>query len=195
MGVINLKENYFYRRFVKYHDILVEEVSDKVVLNVLDGVQAEFDHDYPMGKRIFDNVFQPNKAELVRWISASLEDFIHEHYQQNRALIEDNIRKRVESSVETQSELQSLERIPVVGDKISQEIQRMVSNVVWQVVDGLINDIATDGQQPNMDVIISSVLSTFSEENPRLNELTRKMSLQTIEEIKAQVAVKNWRRI
>lgn len=195
MGVINLKDNYFYRRFVKYHDILVEEVSDKVVLNVLNGVQAEFDQDYPLGKKIMENVFKPNKPELVRWIASGIEDFIAEHYQKNRNLIESNIRQRVEVAVESQTELKTLEKLPVVGDKISQEIQRVVSDVVWQVMDGLISDIATDGQQPDMDTILDAVLSTFSEENPQLHQLTRNMSVQTIDVIKEKVAVKNWRQI
>ncbi|GLQ32387.1 hypothetical protein [Litoribrevibacter albus] len=195
MGVVNLKDNYFYRRFVKYHDILVEEVSDKVVLNVLDGMKAEFDQDYPLGKKIMENVFLPNKAELIRWISAGIEDFIADHYQQNKARIEQNIRDRVETAVESQSELKTLEKLPVVGDKISQEIQRVVSDVVWQVMDGLISDIATDGKEPDMDSIIDAVLSTFSEENPRLHQLTRNMSIQTIEVVKEKVAVKNWRQI
>jgi predicted DNA-binding protein YlxM (UPF0122 family) len=195
MEVINLKDNFFYHRFVKYHDILVEEVSDKVVLNVLDGVQAEFNKNDPLGRRILEKVIQPNQEELVRWISASIEDFITDHYQKNRQVIEDDIRRRVELAVEHQSELQVLEKVPVVGDKISQEIQRVVSNVVWQVTDGLIQDIATDGSQPDMDVILGAVATNLSQENPRLHALIKKMSLETIEQVKAQVAIKNWRRI
>ncbi len=195
MGVINLKENYFYRRFIKYHDILVEEVSDKVVLNVLNGVQAEFHQDYPIGKKIMENVFLPNKEELVRWLSAGIEEFISEHYEQNKNRIEQNIRDRVESAVEGQAELQTLEKLPVIGDKISQEVQRVVADVVWKVMDGLITDIATDGKEPDMDAIIGSLLSTFSEENPRLHQLTRNMCVQTIDVVKEKVAVKNWRQI
>ena len=195
MEVIDLKNNFIYRKFIKYHDILVEEVSDKVVLNVLDGVQAEFDKDYPLGKRIMEHVFLPNKDELVRWISISIEGFITEHYQQNRSRIEQDIRSRVETAVEAQSELRALEKLPMVGDKISQEIQRVVSDVVWQVMDGLISDVATDGREPDMDKVIGAVLSTLSEENPHLHNLTRNMSLQTIDVIKEKVAVKNWRRI
>ena len=193
MEVIDLKDNFFYRRLTIYHDILVEEVSDKVVLNVLNGVQEEFNKDYPLGKRIVDNVFVPNKTELVRWIASGLESFITEHYQQSRAQIQENIRNRVEVAIEGQAEMQTLEKLPVIGDKISQEIQRLVSDVAWQVIDGLINDIATDGKQPDMDTILDALLSSLGEENPKLHQLTRKMCIQTVEEIKQQVAIKNWK--
>ncbi|GAA3914831.1 hypothetical protein [Litoribacillus peritrichatus] len=193
MGVIDLKNNFFYRRVSIYHDILVEEVSDKVVLNVLNGVQSEFDKDYPLGKRIVDNVFAPHKTELIRWIASGVEGFITEHYQLSRDKIQDDIRKRVELAIENQREMQTLERLPVIGDKISQEIQRLVSDVAWQVLDGLINDIATDGKQPDMDLILDALVSSLGNENQKLHELTRNMSIQTIEEIKRQVAIKNWK--
>ena len=70
----------------------------------------------------------------------------------------------------------------------------MVSDVAWQVMDGLIRDIATDGKQPDMDSILDALTgSLVGEENPRLHQLTRKMSIEMIEEIKQQVAGKNWR--
>lgn len=72
LGVINL-QNTAVGRFVRtYYDVFVEEISDRVVLNVLDGVQAELGSGQPLTHRIVDQVILARRHELVEQIGLQI---------------------------------------------------------------------------------------------------------------------------
>jgi len=81
MRVIDLRDSYLFRIYQRYSAVIVEEISDRVVVNVLSGVQDEMKHGSPVVSRILLEVIRPQKDVLVNWLSDRLTHASEEHYE------------------------------------------------------------------------------------------------------------------
>lgn len=69
LGLINWKKTIFYKEhFRQYTNILVEEVSDRVIIKSLEGVKAEVSKGNPVTDQIIREVIRPKAQKLVKWL-------------------------------------------------------------------------------------------------------------------------------
>ncbi|PKM21308.1 MAG: hypothetical protein CVV10_10030, partial [Gammaproteobacteria bacterium HGW-Gammaproteobacteria-14] len=83
-GIIDLRDTWLGLTVLKYYRILVEEVSDRVVLNVLNGVQREVRSGTPLVHRIESEVLAPRRHELVDFVATRLVSMISETHREWR---------------------------------------------------------------------------------------------------------------
>ena len=105
MGVINLSESWLFKQLKKYYQIFLEEVSDRVVVNVIDGVKAELESGNPISNKIVEDVLVPQKEEITTWISDRVDAAISNTYQLHRAEILSGVASRQQNSVGGASEV------------------------------------------------------------------------------------------
>lgn len=194
MGVIDLRDSYFFRIYQRYMGVIVEEVSDRVVVNVLSGVQEELKHGSPVVSRVIVEVIRPQKEVLVNWLSDRLSQASEENYERYREQLSAYVNRKVAEAVRNNSEVKDISSIPLVGNTITTKLETAVAQITYAVIEGMILDFSSDENKAVIselaDVGMEMVL--LEEEDQELNEMAVKMVNQSIDIIKEQVLVKRW---
>jgi hypothetical protein len=195
LEIIDLTKTYLFERFAKYMNILVEEVSDRVVVNVLENIQDEIREGTPVSDRVITEVIMPQKALLVEWLSQRLQAVSSDAHQTYKDDIEEYVEKRIAEAVNNNKEIKDIGMIPVLGSMISRNLERAISDIVFSVVNGIIQDLGSSNNREIVsdltDLTLESILVQGNDE--KAGEMVKEMVLQSIEIVKDQVKVKKWK--
>ena len=116
LGVIDIRGWWLYRQMAVYVDIVVEEVSDRVVIKVLDGVQDEMKSGgQQLTRQIVRDVIAPRRRHLTNAASSQLEHSIVAAYQANRDQIQAYVANIMARAADGNPALKNLERVPMLG--------------------------------------------------------------------------------
>lgn len=195
LQVIDITQSYLYGRFRKYLDILMEEISDRVIVKILEMIQDEVRRGGPLADRIVAEIIKPQKEVLVDWVSRRIQKITttaHKAYQED---IKAYLDKLIREAVEQNKEIKTIAQIPVFGGIISSNMENAISDIVYRVAHGAIEDLAS----PDNKVLISdlsdiAIETIFAgEEEDRLNELAKDILIQALELMKEQVKIQQWK--
>ena len=193
--LIDLTKTYFFRQGRKYYRILIEEISDRVVLNVLGGIKDEVNQGSPLAEQILKEVVQPRKSDLVEWLSDRIQTVLTEHYGSYRPDLRSYVDNRIEKAVSENREIGALEAIPLIGGSIRHTLEYAISDIVFRVVDGIVNDLSSSQNRILIDemsgVLFDAIL--FEEEDKRLESTVRNMLTESIDRIASEVEVQQWK--
>ncbi|MGQ0333200.1 5'-methylthioadenosine/S-adenosylhomocysteine nucleosidase [Halomonas elongata] len=73
MGLIDVHRWYLYSVIAKYYGILLEELTDRIAIRMLDNVQQELRAGDGLSAPVIERVVEPRKQALIREISQRLE--------------------------------------------------------------------------------------------------------------------------
>lgn len=191
--IIDLSNTYPWRFISKYFNALVEEISDRVVINVLSGVQQEIQTGNPVAEKIVSQVLLPQKTILIDWLSERVNTLTDVLYQPKREHLRRYVRTLLSEALEKDARLAAMERMPLLGDAMVNLIEQTISDIAFNVIDQLIADVGhedTDLLVKEMsDVAIEHLLQPSHE----LNVAGRAVLIDVLEVVKEEVAVKKWK--
>ena len=195
MGVIDLRQSYIFRIYQRYSAVLIEEVSDRVVVNVLTGVQEEMKHGTPVVSKIIVEVIRPQKEILVNWLSARIKQASDHHYERYQEQLREYVNRKVADAVRGSSDVKDIAAIPLVGNSITGKLEKAVSDITFAVIEGIMLDLSSE---ENASVIseladVSMDMILLEEEDEQLNNVATEMVHQSIEIIKEEVRIQRWR--
>lgn len=198
MKVLDLRQTYLYSRFQKYRSILVEEVSDRVVLNVISGLQKEVWEGLPVTDRVFHDVLQPYRETLVDWLALRLRKVAAEGHIRYEGKLESYLDEKVSLAVKSNKEVDQLRQIPVVGSQITRLLETAIQDITFNVINGILSDLGNQDQQPILDefsqIIVDTVLEEDSKpENEAINQIIQKITLESLEVVRSQVKIQEWK--
>ncbi|MAR92759.1 MAG: hypothetical protein CML06_18035 [Pseudomonadales bacterium] len=192
-GIIDLRQTAVGQFFIKYYNVLVEEVSDRVVENVLDGVQDEVRHGSPVIERILMDVLIPKKAVIANWLTVKINQICDQVYVPHQLSLREYIDQSIAASISRDAKVVALEAVPVVGPKLVEVIDETVSNIVYDIVNGLLLDVGREETDHIVSELLDGVIQRILEPTQSFNEASRELVLDSIDIIKDQVRVKRWR--
>ena len=192
-GVIDIRNSAPGRFFIKYYNVIVEEVSDRVVENVLSGVQDEVRQGSPVVEKILNDVLIPQKTIIANWLTIKINEICDDVYLPNQIALRDYIESSISDSIARDSKVAALESIPVMGPKLVEVIDQTVSDVVFEIIDGLMLDIGRKETDHIVTELLDGVIHKLLQPSDDLNEASKKVMLDAIEIIKDQVRVQRWR--
>jgi hypothetical protein len=193
LGVINLQNTAVGRFGRTYYDVFVEEVSDRVVLKVLDGVQAEISFGQPMTHRIVNEVVLVRRHELVRQIGLQVDAILRRNYDLNKEAIHGYIDNRIRYAVEQSEGVSRLGRIPVFGGMAIHILERSVSDIVRNVVETAVADLRSADNRQVIEEIVHAVIDVLVDQGDRFHATTNEMLIEAIDIAKERVRVQRWR--
>lgn len=195
LHMIDFTRTYIYQKFVKYLNILTEEISDKVILKILTGFQEELQQGNPLVTQINNNLLRPKKGTLVIWLSNRFQNAINTNYSKYKEEIRQYIRQRIKLAIEKNRELASIGAIPVLGKKVNQNIESLVADLVFNVLNDSMEDVATNRISQVIDEITEIILESilFDKEQTDLGHNLSDTLEEAIEIIKDHVRVQQWK--
>lgn len=180
-----------------YYRVVMEELSDRVVITVLDGVKYELETSSSHKKIIHDLVDHHRQLFTVT-LSSLLQESLASALQQQRPAITKNVGLIVNQAIEDTPELTQLLRlIPIVGGRIEHQIQSIGQRLGENISAGLIDPFTAGTlQQPNEAYqLISAKISEINIDNQYLEELVESVVFESLAAIRAQVKIKQWQQL
>jgi hypothetical protein len=184
-----------------YYNVVMEELSDRIVINVLDGIKNELETS-SSHKVIIHDLVEHHRVLFATALADILQDTLSTELQAQRHVIAKNVGNIVNQAIEDTPELTQLLRlIPLVGSRIEQQIQsigqRLGENITQGLIDPFTPNVAENENDPkdeqNIYHYIANKISTLEiEDNPHLEKLVESAVFESLAAIRKQVAVKQW---
>jgi len=184
---IRLKAIFYYR-------VVMEELSDRVVITVIDGIKHELDTSSSHKKIIHDLVDHHRQLFTVT-LSSMLQESLAKALQQQQPIITQKVGHIVNQAIEDTPELTQLLRlIPIVGSRIEQQIQSIGQRLGENITQGLLEPMVTGNPtQPNATYrLIAEKVSDLKIDNQSLEQLVESVVYESLDAIRKQVKVKQW---
>ena len=177
----------------KYYGIVIEEISDRIVLNVLDGVQKELQANNPVSKQLRETVLIPQKDIITHWLANRISALTDISYHQHEQELETYLHKITQSAIRENKDWLSIKkRLPFVGGLIEGELNSIVGSLINSIAANVLHDLS----QPNnaaLHDLADAAFETFTLSDADMDKAIEQIIIEAIDIIKAQVAVQQWK--
>lgn len=193
--VIDVRETWWYQAAMKYYYIFVEEVSDRVTVNVISGAQDEIKAGNPIVEQIIKEVIYPKKDVIAHWAAERVRYASAQVYVDKRDDIRAYVALAVKEAVTNNKEIADLEKIPVLGKQIAKTLESSISDITSNVIEKTLIDMAQEDSTALLNEVIEVSLRTFlhPSEEARFEEAVTEMTVESLELVKDQVKIKRWK--
>ncbi len=196
MGWIDFRRSFAFRVLGKYYNIFTEEISDRVMVNVLGEMQSQVQQGSPVLDKIADQVIKSRKPEMVKWFSRKMQHVVAENYGNFKDDIRDYVDLRVRDAAKRSRELTIIRRtVPLVGGIAVKNIEKIVADVVFEIINGMVEDLSENNLEELFDQVADILLGSLlvKGEDQDLNRAVTEAMVQALEIIKDQVRVQQWK--
>jgi len=195
LKIIDIRKWYIYEKFTKYINIIMEEISDRVVINVIEDIQDEIHRGNPVTEQVINTVIKPQRETIVLWLSQRLQGITKETHARYDKDIQNYIGQLIQDAVEKNQEINTIEQIPILGHIISETLEKTISDIVFNVIDNIIRDLASTKNRVVIENITDRTMETMLSEmeDKKLGNIAKKVILQALDLVKEQVSVQQWK--
>lgn len=197
LGIIDLTSTVIYKRVNWLLTILTEEVSDRVVINVLSGVQDELGKGSPIAEKIIRQVILPRQHFIATWIARQTGEIGWKTFSKNEALIRRIIDRSVSESIRSNKEIARLKLIPGAGGLITNILNESVTDITFNAIKLAIEDFSNP--ENNAGIIndasyytLHAMIREDEASDQSLDELVAEISVEVLDIIKEEVSVRQW---
>jgi hypothetical protein len=177
-----------------YYSVIMEELSDRVVITVIDGIRHELETS-STHKKIIHDLVDHHRELFTITLSSMLEESLAKALQQQQPVITQKVGIIVNQAIEDTPELTQLLRlIPIVGGRIEQQIQSIGQRLGENISAGLIEPFTAGSlHRPNENYqLIAEKVSALNIDNQYLEQLVESVVFESLEAIRKQVKIKQW---
>lgn len=177
-----------------YYSVVMEELSDRVVITVIDGIRHELDTS-SSHKQIIHDLVDHHRQMFAETLAQVLQESLATELKNQKANITQNVGQIVNQAITDTPELTKLLRlIPIVGSTIEHQIQSIGQRLGENITQGLIDPfISGNSQVPNASYkLIAEKVSQLNIENKALEQLVESVVYESLESIRKQVKIKQW---
>lgn len=192
-GIIDLSNTEAWKFVMKYYKVLVEEISDRIVINVLEGVQEQVREGNPLVHRIQSEVLQPRTKQLADYIAVriiTVTEKTHERYRDDLGIY---LTRFTDDALAKSRSGSALASMPLIGPRVVALLGETVRELGTSLVDQLIIDITRPENRDKLDDVLLALFEDAAIEPAQISQLVSETLLDILEQVKAQVAEKQWR--
>lgn len=138
--IIDVRQSAIYRFLAFYYDVFMEELSDRVVIKVINGIQEDLADGSDVGQQVIDRLIMPRLSRLevaVRDLSVHLSADMRD--QENHPFSH-SLRRSVVTALQGNEDLARLESLPLIGDVLNRHLEELIADVVVDTLAALVNE-------------------------------------------------------
>ena len=195
--LIDVRQWAVFKTGLKYYEILMEEISDRVVVNVLTGIQDEMRQGgSKLPRRITREVIVPRQEQIVEAVAQRVTELIRGGYEDHRDELKTFIADIVEHSIDNNSAASQLEKVPWIGKSVVQSIDDTITESVTDVLDAAVGGLGESEYRALVAHITQSLVRSAeaaAEETDQSDDELEQVVLEIIDIIKDQVSQQRWK--
>jgi hypothetical protein len=194
-GLLDLRRTYLYKTFEKYRDIVLEEISDRVTVRIIEGVQGEIRTSQEVTQRINEEVIAPRREALIEAVTHRLQEATAVAYEHQQDDFHEYLDSVIEDAVSRNREIGTIAALPGIGRPVATLLENAISDIVFNVVDQMVTDVCSlENDQAIAQVTSVSAETLMSPKyDQRLNQLATSVVLQSLDVIKDHVQIRRWK--
>lgn len=202
-GIIDFSQTRLYRFLAFYYEAFLEELSDRIVLKVLSGIQVEVRRGSPLFHEIQYRIIHPRRDLLTGWLSDRVAEFAGQSYGPHRGAARDYIERRINEAIRQNPEISRLKLLPIFGNQVRGILEEAIGDISANIVNEIMNDLASSRNHAFIADLVEVMLpdpehrteTGKAEGGPHRqdNEVMIFLTLEVIDAIKEQVRHKRWR--
>lgn len=177
-----------------YYEAFVEELSDRIVVNVLRETQNEIRGGHPVSNDIITRVIHPHLAQLLQVVGQHTQHSAAENYRIHRPQIENYIRQLVRRSTGTNADLNLVQRFPVLGQLATQRLEQAIADIMCAMVENAVHDFE---QIPSFEPLEPHVKNYLQGRDTaaqtQFEQLSAQIIIQSIDLIIARASRQRWK--
>jgi len=195
LGVADFTDTYPYKKAMEFVKIITEEISDRVVVRILSGIQREIRQDNPVTSRMITEIIKPHQETLTEWLSHRIKRVTEHNYALYKEDIQNYVDGVIREAVKQNKEVRDLAAIPLIGGQIRAALEHSVSDVTFQVVNGMVRDLSSDRNNKFIEELTSIIFESMllQDENKELNRVAKEVLTSALDIVKEQVERKQWK--
>ena len=188
--IIDLRNTDVYRFIIFYYDVLVEELSDRIVVKVLSDAQKDIAAGSPLIDDISQQVLASRLPILTQWLSSVMvhigESIEHNDHGES---VRSHVQKSVGKAVRGNSQVSTLKLVPILGSTIEKTLEQSVTDIVTQSIINLMKDITPE----KIDDFVEHGIGRFSSEDHMLDQEVLLIVNECLELVKQHVSQQRWK--
>ncbi|WP_163558415.1 ion transporter [Halomonas sp. NO4] len=192
LGLIDVRRWWLYGVYAKYYDILMEELSDRAALRLLDSVQDQVRDSGSLSKRLSEDVVMPRKQQLIHEISRRLETMVDSAYRTNRDDLMRYISALVGRTLAENPEIKRLRRLPL-GRQVSRALDDSLSDIACRLVHETIEGLRSPEFNQLVERLADSGFDAWMRVDAHTDRVTEQVLVDMLEVIKGQIAQQQWK--
>lgn len=145
-------------RFVKFYvNVIVEELSDRIVVKVLSDAQKDISAGSPLIQDVVEQVLASRQQVIYDW-AANLMTHLGESIQhpERGEAFRQHVTTSVGRAVTNNAQVSNLNLFPVVGSQLEKMLEKAVTDIVTQSIVHLLTDITPEKLHQALDQTVSS---------------------------------------
>lgn len=184
------------KNLVFYYEVVLEELSDRIVLTILDGVERELKTE--SSNHLVKQLINHHRTMLNQAIAETLQHNLASALHAQQPVIVQSVGQIVNQAIADTPELHNLLRLlPVIGSRIEQQIQGIGQRLGENITKGLIKPFSQPAQTSQLaNPALQTVADYIGEiqiEEPALQQLVESLVFESLETIRAQVKIQHWK--
>lgn len=174
-----------------YYELVLEELSDRIVIRVIDGITTELKQN-KTHYDLVEKIIQKNKPLLIKTLLEILEKNLPAAINQNQAVISQYVSSAVERSLQNTPELQQiLNLMPVVGNLLSNRLEAIGARLGENIAIELMHPLT---QIPNpLYAEVANQVGNLQLHTVALETLVDSIVVEALQVIRDQVSIQQWK--
>ncbi len=195
LHLIDFTNTYIYKKIYKYLDALTEEITDRVTVKMINGVQEHLSGESQVIEQINHNIIRSQKPQVISWLSSGLYKAVQNQYPVYKEEVRSYINMRIKKAVYKNKKISTIGYLPILGQKVNRNLESIISELIFNVLDDTMQDINSYKLEQAIDEITEVVFQTIVEENKDidLNKVISDTLIQSLEIVKQQVLIQQWK--
>lgn len=195
-GIIDLRQAGWYRFVLFYYEVLLEELTDRVILKSLSDVQGELEGNSQIVEDVLEQVVYKRKETLASWVSLSMEHLGSSIERNKEGIVTQHLIDSVSDAMRNNEELARLKAIPLLGNSLESRLERIVADIVVSTIVNLLNEMSTEKLLSLLEKNrLDRAVTGEPDQGGEINAEMRHMLDDCIEVIKKHVSEKKWKAV
>ncbi len=193
LGLIDMRGWAIYGLFSRYYYLLIEELSDRVMVRLFGRLQQEIGASDDLSRRLLQEVVRPRKQRLLNDISRRLQDMLETGYRDNRGAIEGYVSQLIHQALQDNPEMHNLRRLPL-GNRLASTLDDALSDIAARLLQGAVEGMGGPQFQALAGNLADEFFDAWVYQDENTDLALEELLVDVIEVLKQQVLDRRWSR-
>lgn len=193
LGLIDMRGWAIYGLFSRYYYLMIEELSDRVMVRLFGRLQQEIGASDDLSRRLLQEVVRPRKQRLLNDISRRLQDMLETGYRDNRGAIEGYVSQLIHQALQNNPEMHNLRRLPL-GNRLASTLDDALSDIAARLLQGAVEGMRGPQFQALAGNLADEFFDAWVYQDENTDLALEELLVDVIEVLKQQVLNRRWSR-